>query len=143
LKVQDKELLHSCILLERAPYGDLNELLRKGIFVNDMKLIRTYFAQLIDGLEYLHSKDVAHLDISPHNVLVGKSYQVEIADFKNSEVLSCQKTSFKGRKNYRPPELNSGTCEDLAAVDIYAAGVLLFRMRYDVLPINEDSARPD
>lgn len=45
-----------------------------------------YFLQLIDGLEYLHSKGVVHKDIKPGNLLLTLDGTLKISDFGVAEV---------------------------------------------------------
>ena len=45
-----------------------------------------YFEQLIDGLEYLHSKGVVHKDIKPSNLLLDTNDVLKISDFGVAEV---------------------------------------------------------
>ncbi len=59
----------SYILMELCPYGDFRSLIHKTrVLTEDTKLLRTYFHQLIDGIQYLHAQGVSHLDLKPENL---------------------------------------------------------------------------
>lgn len=47
-----------------------------------------YFTQLVDGLEYLHSKGIVHKDIKPGNLLLTLDQTLKISDFGVAEVES-------------------------------------------------------
>ena len=134
---EDKELFHynnqpvtgSYILMEYCQYGDFLGAITKYMIPFHDKLLRTYFHQLIECLEYLHSHKAAHLDIKPENMLVGDDYTLKLTDFD----LSCMEEDIevvtKGTKNYRAPEIFNGTCQDPRAADVYSAGIVLFVLK--------------
>jgi len=124
----------SYILMEYAPYGDFFDLVTKHRDDIDEKLARTYFRQLIDGIEYLHSSGVAHLDLKPENLLLGADFNLKIADFDLSHVTGDPKILSRGTRYYRGPEFfKSGSSEPELkvpyAADIYSAGVILFILK--------------
>jgi serine/threonine protein kinase len=48
--------------------------------------VLSYFCQLIDGLEYLHSMNVIHKDIKPGNLLLTNDEILKITDLGVAEV---------------------------------------------------------
>lgn len=128
------------IFMEYAPYGDFFNLILDYAF-NDEKLIRTYFHQLIEGLKYLHSKNVAHLDLKLENILLGKDFNLKIADFDLSQNINDERLGSNGTANYRAPEIIGGTCKDYRAADIYSAGVCLYTLMTGAFPFMEQEQR--
>lgn len=129
---------YNVISMEYAPHGDLfNFVLNYSL--DDEKLIRTYFHHLIQGLQYLHSQHIAHLDIKLENLLLGQDNLLKIADFDlaqniTDESLCCE----GGTSNYRPRELLLGTCSDFRAADIYSAGICLYVLMAKAFPFMEE-----
>lgn len=99
-----------------------------------------HFKDLVQGLAFLHSKNIFHADIKPSNLLIFNG-QVKYADFGSSiinfqeDILStslreCKKSLYT--KLYRPPEVWAGYICDKS--DIWALGVTLYELRYGKLP---------
>jgi serine/threonine protein kinase len=102
----------------------------------DEDIVRSIFHQLIDTLEFCHSKGVYHRDIKPENILLDGYMNIKLADFGNS-------FSQTQRGNQEIPRSRVGTNEYMAPEvyrnstrkpysgplsDIFSAGVLLFVM---------------
>jgi len=128
----------SYILMEAAPYGDFSSLIRDVPVYKDERLVRTYFRQLIQGLEYLHSNGLAHLDLKPQNLLLGDKYTLKIADFDCSHPEEDAFVSVGGTRGYRAPEIANDTCTNPKAADIYSAGVILFALMTGYVPYDEN-----
>jgi len=138
-KYNNKLEKNSYLLLELAPYGDFYELIRERKVPFDEKMLRTFFHQLIEGLEYLHSQGVAHLDLKPENLLLGENFLLKIADFDYSYVEGDEETEVIGTKNYRAPEVLNNTCTKYSATDVFSTAVILFGMKCGgVLPFIEE-----
>jgi serine/threonine protein kinase len=132
-----KEFESNLLLLEYAPYGSLFDLvINKGLI--DEKMIRTYFHQLIDGMEYLHSKGIAHIDLKLDNLLLGDEFVLKIIDFDQSQKFEEKKLKCRGTAYYRAPEMLEDTCGDYRAADIYSLGVILFTCKAREFPFVEE-----
>ena len=71
---------HIIIVMELCAGGDLLNYVRKRRRLKE-PLAKKIFKQIIDGLRYIHSKNVAHRDIKLDNILLDGKGQVKIADF--------------------------------------------------------------
>lgn len=67
------------IVMEYCPFDLFDYLLAAGYFSEDLS--RTYFCQLLDGLEECHRMGVYHRDIKPENLLLDRNFQLKLADF--------------------------------------------------------------
>jgi len=126
----------SYILMEYAPYGDFFNLLIQNNLPNE-KLIRTYFHHLIEGLDYLHSQEIAHLDVKLENLLLGKDCLLKIADFDVAQNVNDDVLFSQGTENYRAPEILMEDCQNYQAADVYSAGICLFVLLAKTFPFLE------
>ena len=118
----------SYTIMEFASHEDFHSFtLDKGEHTNDM-MIRTYFRQLIDGLEYLHNNSISHMDLKLENLLLCDNFSLKIADFDLSYIKNDAKVLGRGTKFYRGPEVVQNKCVNTQAADIYSAGIILFSL---------------
>lgn len=117
----------SYILMEYAPYGDFFDALRSMAF--NEKLIRTYFHQLINTIDFLHQKSVFHLDLKLENMMLGSNFELKLIDFELSAKGPHEKIIHRGSKNYRAPEILNERCQDAAAADVYSIAIIMFVLR--------------
>ncbi|GLV44485.1 Lkb1 kinase [Carabus blaptoides fortunei] len=104
-----------------------------------------YFSQLIDGLEYLHSKGIVHKDIKPGNLLLTLDGTLKISDLGVAEALdifAIDDTCYTGQGSpaFQPPEIANGH-EAFAGfkVDIWSSGVTLYNVTTGRYPFEGDN----
>lgn len=68
------------LAMEYISGGDLFSLLQ-SIGCLDETLAKIYIAELVVGLDYLHTHGIVHRDLKPDNVLIGSDGHVRITDF--------------------------------------------------------------
>jgi len=97
---------------------------------------RTYFRQIVSGLEYMHAHLVVHRDLKPENILLDSKLNVKINDFGLSSFISpgVRMSTFCGSPIYAPPEIVLRRSYDGPLVDVWSIGVILFTMVTGHLP---------
>ncbi|XP_076060324.1 serine/threonine-protein kinase Chk1-like [Oratosquilla oratoria] len=115
------------IYLEYAAKGDLADYIGPNGLGEFTALY--FFAQLLEGVEYLHSWGIAHRDIKPGNLLLTEDRELKIADFglSASFILNDKEvflTKNCGTPRYRAPEVTSGRYRGEPA-DVWSCGITL------------------
>uniref|UniRef100_A0A1I8J804 non-specific serine/threonine protein kinase n=2 Tax=Macrostomum lignano TaxID=282301 RepID=A0A1I8J804_9PLAT len=104
---------------------------------------RHYFAQLLDGVEYLHNLRIVHKDLKPGNLLLTADHTVKITDFGVCEqlpesALDDTITGTQATPAIQPPEVADGSKQFSGfRLDIYCAGVCLYFMVCGRVPYRE------
>lgn len=143
--VQVYDLRADGVITNRGiPYGNnhlycVMQLAQKGVMLDYLMtggqmsepIAKYYFKQLVDGLNYIHSKDCVHRDLKPDNLLIGDNYELLIADFGHAAQTDgtkniTQLSSRLGTPIYNAPEVSSKSKYDGRPVDSFMAGVVLF-----------------
>ena len=121
---------------EYAQYGNFFDLVTSEVFNTDT-LVRTYFHQLIEGLEHIHSQGVAHMDLKLGNLMLGSDFMLKVIDFDQAQRSQIKTTNSKGSEGFRAPEIIEGTCQDPVSADIYSAGIILYALKAQEFPFLE------
>ena len=96
---------------------------------------RLIFAQLLDGLEAMHNKNIFHRDIKPENIMIGgDDYIFKFVDFGFSTDNIGKLNSYLGTPTYAAPELHLKRPYYGKSEDIFSLGVTLFVLVTGGLP---------
>ncbi|KAK4763337.1 hypothetical protein SAY87_013011 [Trapa incisa] len=131
------------IVLEFVTGGELfDKIVNNGRMREDEA--RRYFQQLINAVDYCHSRGVYHRDLKPENLLLDSFGNLKVSDFGLS-ALSRQvrddgllHTSC-GTPNYAAPEVFNAGGYDGAAADLWSCGVILFVLLAGYLPFDDSN----
>jgi serine/threonine protein kinase len=151
-------------VLSLCPHGDLGLRLRHHARrMLPRATVRTYMAELVAALGYVHSRGIRHRDLSARNVLMDAEGHLVLADFGMATMSgSCGSkqaagatgtcsaavsssllpfSSEEGSIHYLSPErVHGGADADTPAADWFALGALMFEMLFGVTPFNGNDA---
>ncbi len=98
--------------------------------------------QICRALDYIHSKGVIHNDIKPENIFIlsqNNRLVVKIMDFGLASSTINLRRGIGGTLFYTAPEILQGHTPD-AKADLYALGILLYRISYGKFPFPTEIA---
>ena len=123
------------IIMEYCEKGELYEYIVKKKRLNEDESACYYF-QLINGVEFIHSKNIVHRDLKPENLLINKKNILKIIDFGLCNYHNINKflSTPCGSPSYASPEMVSGKKYNGILVDIWCTGIILFAMLCGYLP---------
>ncbi|KAG8100740.1 hypothetical protein GUJ93_ZPchr0013g35019 [Zizania palustris] len=90
---------------------------------------RKYFQQLINAVDYCHSRGVYHRDLKPENLLLDANGILKVSDFGLSAL--SQQVRVISNKGY-----------DGAKADLWSCGVILFILMAGYLPFEDSNLMP-
>ncbi|XP_058104966.1 CBL-interacting protein kinase 9 isoform X3 [Magnolia sinica] len=131
------------IVLEFVDGGELfDKIVNHGRLKEDEA--RRYFQQLINAVDYCHSRGVYHRDLKPENLLLDSFGVLKVSDFG----LSAFSPQIRedgllhtacGTPNYVAPEVLNDKGYDGTTADIWSCGVILFVLVAGYLPFDDSN----
>lgn len=142
---QDERSLY--FVLDLCSGGELLGVLKR-MTTFDEECTKFYGAQILDTIEYMHSKGVIHRDLKPENVLLDENKHIKITDFGTAKMLPAHNDetgrttyeadssplsaggragSFVGTAEYVSPELltDKNACK---GSDLWAFGCIIYQL---------------
>ncbi|OHT03823.1 CAMK family protein kinase [Tritrichomonas foetus] len=136
--VYDQNLIY--LIMEYCQNGELFQVIADHGRL-DEEMSRHIFSQIVYGMIYIHSRDIAHRDLKPENILLDRDMNAKITDFglcHQVDQNSLLKTPC-GSPFYAPPEVISNVPYDGKLGDVWSLGVVLYTMVTGALPWQESN----
>ncbi|XP_077248444.1 CBL-interacting protein kinase 9 [Tasmannia lanceolata] len=131
------------IVLEFVNGGELfDKIVNHGRLKEDEA--RRYFQQLINAVDYCHSRGVYHRDLKPENLLLDSFGLLKVSDFGLSALSQQIREdgllhTACGTPNYVAPEVLNDKGYDGTVADIWSCGVILFVLMAGYLPFDDSN----
>ncbi|KAF8680752.1 hypothetical protein HU200_045597 [Digitaria exilis] len=131
------------IVLEFVMGGELHDIVATSGRLKEDEA-RRYFQQLINAIDYCHSRGVYHRDLKLENLLLDMAGNLKISDFGLSAISDQVKNdgllhTTCGTPNYVAPEVIDDKGYDGALADLWSCGVILFVLLAGYLPFEDDN----
>ncbi len=101
-------------------------------------MVKDLFRQMVNVIEFLHANNIVHRDIKLKNMLMTSNNTVQLIDFGFSRKLFDGEImeDFCGTPNYISPEIVNRENYYPKAADIWALGVVLYKLFTGKLPFD-------
>ncbi|XP_043536304.1 serine/threonine-protein kinase ULK3 isoform X3 [Chiloscyllium plagiosum] len=129
------------LIMEFCAGGDLSHFIRTRRALPE-GVARRFLQQLASALQYLHERNISHLDLKPQNILVSSrsTPHLKLADFGFAQHMSPwdEKHILRGSPLYMAPEMVCRQQYD-ARVDLWSVGVILYETLFGRPPFASKS----
>jgi serine/threonine protein kinase len=111
-------------------------------------LARFYLAELVEALEFIHSRGIVHRDLKAENMIISPEGHLILIDFGTAKDLvekDFNGPEFVGTPDFMPPEAVKGTDEILKAggadhtADLWALGCVIYQLLIGDPPFSAQS----
>lgn len=93
--------------------------------------VKLYLYQILNGLNFCHSRRIIHRDLKPQNILVDKKGNVKLADFGLARAFGVPIKTLTHEVEtlwYRAPEILMGQKQYSLGVDMWSLGCIFSEM---------------
>lgn len=129
---------HQYLVLEFCANGDLYEAIRLNRGPLETEHVRDFMFQLVDAVQFLHSKGIYHRDIKPENIFLSSGADMKLGDFGLATMDSWSTEFAVGSDRYMAPEQYQPSPNNYgyspAAADVWAIGICLLNILFQRNP---------
>jgi len=133
------------IVMEYCGGGDLSKYIKSHKRLPE-KICRNFLQQLGSALRFLRSKDIAHMDLKPQNILISLNHPringpvLKLGDFGFAQHFTSDETksAIRGSPLYMAPEMVLKRGYD-AKVDLWSVGVILYECLFGKAPYKSET----
>lgn len=128
------------IIMEYISGGNLQSFVKKRRKLSE-KTAKILFKQIMEGIKYIHSQNIAHRDIKLENILIDLNNNIKICDFGVGKMIKPNTILHDqcGTPVYMAPEIIKNEGYIGFPVDIWSSGVSLYIMLSGNIPFNKTS----
>lgn len=130
------------IVLELCKQRSMMELHKRRPSVTDYET-RFYISQILEGVRYLHEKNIIHRDLKLGNLFLNDKLNVKIGDFGLATLIGFtgeRKKTLCGTPNYIAPEILNKKGHSFE-VDIWSIGCVMFTLLVGQPPFETKSLK--
>jgi serine/threonine protein kinase len=130
------------ISMEYIDGEDLDCILKSDYYLPEIGLM--IVLQALNGLNFAHQQGIIHRDIKPGNILVSKVGAVKVVDFglahaSHQQLHLTTKDMIVGTPIFMSPEQATGEERKDSRMDIWATGILLYRIVANAYPFTGEN----
>ena len=134
----NENLINHYLIMEFVQRGTLSDILHTTNIL-PTTIIYRYFIQIFNAVQYLHSHKICHHDLKLQNILIDDENNIRLCDFGFAQRINTEDAMIHscGSPKYAAPELlaeNKDRSPHTIAIDIWALGVILFRISCGYFP---------
>ena len=132
---------HKILVFEYCGIDLYKKYIKKRILVSNPNL-KDKVLQILNGLNYLQSKNIIHCDLKPENILENDSNHIKIIDLGSScYIPNIPKNYYIQSRWYRSPEVILGSIKYTNYIDIWSLGCIIYELstNYSLFPGKNES----
>lgn len=127
---------HVYLVLEFCSMGDLYEAIRLSQGPLETENVREFMLQLVNAVDFMHSKGLYHRDIKPENILIAQDGSMKLGDFGLATTDAWSDEAAVGSDRYMAPEQYDPADNGYspAKADVWAVGICLLNVLFSRNP---------